>query len=274
MTTATPPTKDTDATKSPDQLFRYSAWVHVGAGAERCEEGETGSCGNPLHFHAWCRLPNQLQHQEIRERALAAKARRIRQLRDPESDAAAVLESDMDELVRVADVDELVEELAGKEWWKRQLEAMADTEADDDFKNVERDRDRFNELRALDPDERPKDEYEELDRHLARFNDRVDARRAELDEPVKASYAQMSKEQLVSEIREERITAESSQAFMDAYSVNAWLAGCYRSDDPINRQRSFLGAKVLAEAAPEVLDALRATFSELEASLQRGAQGN
>src|SRR3954465_4912909 len=126
MTTATPPTKDTDATKSPDQLFRYSAWVHVGAGAERCEEGETGPCGNPLLFHAWCRLPNQLQHQEIRERALAAKARRIRQLRDPESDAAQILASDMDELRRVASHEDLVDELVRKDWWKRQMEAMGD----------------------------------------------------------------------------------------------------------------------------------------------------
>src|SRR4051812_46998613 len=182
MTTATPPTKDTDATKSPDQLFRYSAWVHVGAGAERCEEGETGSCGNPLHFHAWCRLPNQLQHQDIRERALAAKARRIRQLRDPESDAYAVLESDMDELGRVANPDDLVVELANKDWWKRQLEAMADVEPQDASKPAERARDRLNELRAADSDDRPKDEYEELDRHLARFNELVEARRAELDE--------------------------------------------------------------------------------------------
>jgi hypothetical protein len=82
-------------------------------------------CGNPLHFHAWCRLPNQLQHEDIRERALAAKARRIRQLRDPECDAYQILESDMSELLRIGDEGLIVDELANKDWWKRQIDAMA-----------------------------------------------------------------------------------------------------------------------------------------------------
>jgi hypothetical protein len=68
-----------DALKTTGELFRYSSWVHIGGGAEDCEEAETGTCADPLHFHAWCRLPNQLQHADIRERALASKARRIRQ---------------------------------------------------------------------------------------------------------------------------------------------------------------------------------------------------
>jgi hypothetical protein len=86
-----------DATRSPNQLFRYSAWVHVGDGAQDCATAEIG-CTDPGHFHAWCRLPNQLQHEDIRERALAAKARRIRQMRDPEADAHEILELDMAEL--------------------------------------------------------------------------------------------------------------------------------------------------------------------------------
>src|SRR5262245_8571172 len=80
-----------DAQKAPGELFKFSAWVHIGVGADECEHAQTGNCADPGHFHAWCRLPNQFQHQDIRERALAAKARRIRQLRDPATDGYDVL---------------------------------------------------------------------------------------------------------------------------------------------------------------------------------------
>lgn len=265
---------DKDATKSPNEMFRYSAWLHVGVGAETCEEGETGSCGNPLHFHAWVRLPNQLQHEDIRERALAAKARRIRQLRDPEADAHEILESDMAELARVASIEDLVAELVNKDWWKRQLEAMQDVEENEDYKTIDKDRDRLHELRAMDPDARPRDELDELERHMARYSDAIQARRDELEQPIRASFQSMSKDELVALIREERVSAEASSAFMETYSRWSWMAGTYTNSTPVGRQRSFSGIEQLTEAAPEVLEALRATFGELEASLQRGAQGN
>jgi hypothetical protein len=262
-----------DATSSPNQLFRYSKWVHVGDGAEGCATAEIG-CTDPGHFHAWCRLPNQLQHEDIRERALAAKARRIRQMRDPAADAHEILESDMAELDRVAAVADLVHELVGKDWWKRQLEAMADVEEDEEFKHVEKDRERHKELRAMDPDARPRDEYEELDRHLDAYNTRVTARAEELTVPVRASLEQLSKEELIGQIREERVTAEAATAFMATYSRYSWLAGTYTSAAPVDRQRAFRSMEQLEEASPEVLEALRSTFAELETSLQRGPQGN
>lgn len=270
--TATAQQDHKDATKGPNGLFKFSTWVHVGDGAADCEQAETG-CADAAHFHAWCRLPNQLQHDDIRERALAAKARRIRQLHDSESDASQILESDMAELRRVAAVSDLVDELVATDWWKRQLEAMGDVEEDEVYKHVDRDRARLGELRALDPDARPRDEYDELERHLTGYNERVDARRGELEQPVRASLEQLGQDELVAQIRAERISAEASGAFMECYTRWEWLAGTFTSAG-LDRRRVYTDINQLRDAAPEVLDALKAAYAELEAALQRGPRGN
>jgi hypothetical protein len=272
MATAEQDQPPKDATKGPNELFKYSAWAHAGQGAEDCEEAETGMCGNPLHFHAWCRLPNQLQHEDIRERALAAKARRIRQLRDPECDAYQILESDMSELLRIGDEGLIVDELANKGWWKRQIDAMAEIEDSEEFKTV--DRERLGELRVMDPDVRPRDETDELERHVKAYTKAIEARVRELEAPIRESLEALSREQLIDQVREERVSAEANNAFMESYSRWEWLAGSYTSAHPVDRQRRFRDVDQLVEAAPEVLDVLQRTFSELESSLQRGAAGN
>lgn len=272
-TTVAPQQEPKDATKRPNELFRYSAWVHAGAGAEECEQRETGGCEDPEHFHAWCRLPNQLQQDDIRERALAAKARRIRQLHDPEADAHEILNADMEELRRTATREELVNELVAKDWWKRHLEAVGDLEDDERFKHIDKDRERQAELRELAPEARPRDEWEELERHLAAYADVVDARRTEIEKPIRASLEQLTTEDLVNQIRGERINAEATNAFMETYSAWEWLAGTY-TDNTVSRRRSFSDIAQLGELAPEILDAVRKQFSELEASLQRGPRGN
>jgi hypothetical protein len=76
--------------------------------------------------------------------------------------------------------------------------------------------------------------------------------------------------ELVSQVREERIAAEGSQAFMETYSKWEWLAGTFTSADPVDRRRRFEDVAQLEQAAPEVIEALRTTFGELETSLQRG----
>jgi hypothetical protein len=195
-------------------------------------------------------------------------------MRDPEANAHEILESDMFELARIASTEDIIHELVAKDWWKRQLEAMGDVEEREEFKHVDNDRERLKELRGTDPDARPADEFEELERHLASYNAAVEARRVELEEPVRASLGQLSMGELVEQVREDRVSAEASSAFMATYSRWSWLAGTYTSNAPVGRKRSFSDMEQLEEAAPEVLEALRETFQELETSLQRGPQGN
>jgi HAMP domain-containing protein len=263
--------KPDDSTRSPDELFRYSSWVHAGHGAKECEQREAG-CSDPQHVHAWVRLPNQFQHQEIRERALAAKARRIRQLRDPETDAHVVLEADLEEIRHDREV--LVSEIVGKEWWKRHLDAMAAVEEDEQYEHIERDRERLAEIRAMPEDEQPADELGELERHFGGYSEKIEVKLNELEAPAREAAEAMDVDELVKQVREDRITAEGSSVFMDVYAKHEWFAGSYTNADPIARQRRFAQVGDLEEAAPEVIDALRRAFGELETSLQRGPRGN
>jgi hypothetical protein len=267
-----PESAQSDSTRSTTELFRYSTWLHVGVGAQECAERE-GGCTNREHFHAWVRLPNQFQHQDIRERALAAKARRARQLRDPNTDAYEVLEDELAELARSDDREPIVTELIGKEWWKRSLSAMSEVDEREEYKTVQRDRERLAELRLLSEDERPKDEFEELERHLIGYGEAVQEETEKLERPLRDAFEAMDTGELIDLVREDRITAEASTSFMENYSKWEWFAGTYTSAG-INRQRSFASMEQLDEAAPEVIDALREAFNELEGSLQRGAAGN
>jgi hypothetical protein len=260
-----------DSTRSPDELFRYSTWLHVGHGAGDCVARE-GECTDRQHFHAWVRLPNQFQHQEIRERALAAKARRIRQLRDPETDACVILEADLDE-VR-SDREALVAEIVGKEWWRRHLDAMAAVEEDEEYEHIDRDRERLAEIRGMPEDQQPADELGELDRHFAGYSEKVEARLKELEQPVRDAAEGMDDDELVNQVREDRIAAEGSAVFMDTYAKYQWFAGTYTNADPVDRRRRFAQLSELEEAAPEVIEALRRAFGELETALQRGPRGN
>jgi hypothetical protein len=263
-----------DAQRSVGELFRFSTWVHVGTGAKECEQGEDGRCDDPRHFHAWCRLPNQFQHADIRERAMAAKARRMRQLRDPNTDAYEVLEAELDDLLREGDKAEMVEELLSRDWWKRHLEAMAEIEEDEDFKTMERDRERMTELTALDEADRPKDEYEELTRHMGAYDEAVEKARAKLEKPLRESFEGMEPHELVEQIRLARMASEASSAFLDTYSKWEWMAGTFFTEDNLHRKLRFAAVDELEAAAPEVIEALRMAYAELEANLQRGAQGN
>lgn len=264
----------TDAAKRPDDIFKFSAFVHVGFGADECDEGEKGTCSNPLHFHAYCRLPNQYQHDEIRDRALAAKARRIRQLRDPESDAYVVHEVDMDAL-RGVDEDLLIDELVGKDWWKRQLDGMREVEAREEYERIQRDRERLRELEATLDSTEGNDEYAELVRHIAEFGRAVDEEVRQREEPLRNSLGDKSHDELVALVSEDRIAKEASKAFMATYGQWQVFAGTLKvSSDGRHRIRHFTELKDLVEADTEVVEALRQMFAELEASLQRGVTGN
>src|SRR4051794_18457615 len=144
-----------------DRLFQFSDFVHVGPGAEECEDGEDGSCGDPLHFHAWCRLPNKFQIAAIRTKAQAAKARMMRRLKDPESDEHAIMEADL-EAIREAGKEGMIEEVISRTYWQDHLAAMKEVveEEDSAFATIEEDQRRFKELSEMPDEQRPKDEYD------------------------------------------------------------------------------------------------------------------
>jgi hypothetical protein len=283
------PETDEPAVKAPREMFRYSAWVHIGPGASECEavnENEgTCDCSDPRHFHAWCRLPNQFQHREIREKALAAKARKTRQLRDPETDANAILEDSLDQYAREGDdaIPLLVDELIGHEWWTTYLEATADVkeleegvDSDDEpikpFEHVDRDQRRFQELQALPDDERNDDEFAELGRHLARYAEKVKERHDEIVKPKREALTERGVNGLIDLVRDQRVNAAGTEEFMHVYSTWSWLVGTLKrpGGEPVWPP----DPSVLRDVAPEVLNEVKEVFEDLERTEQQGSEGN
>lgn len=277
-----PPESERDpAEKTVDQLFRFAAWVHVGSGAEGCgdvDEGEgTNACGNPLHFHAWLRLPNQFQHREIRDKAMAAKARKVRQLRDPDTDAGAVLEAELDELRHEGSKETIASELVGRGWYDDYQEAVHDVdERENDagerlFAHIEQDQRRFSELSEKDEADRPKDEFEELAGHLADYQEQVQKRTEEIQAPRREGFEQREFEELLALYRDHRIDTEATAEFMHDYNVWEWYLGTL---DRPRGERRFRSREHMQDAAPEVIEAIQQTFDDLERSVQRGKLGN
>jgi hypothetical protein len=270
------------AEKTPAQLFRYSTWLHVGAGAEQCEDvdeqaGEV-TCANPLHFHAWCRLINQFQHREIREKALAARARRVRQLRDPTSDSRAILEDDIDTIVRQPGaLDALVDELVDKDFLKDYFEARRDLHEFEDehgerpWQTIEQDRARYEQLKSLDEAERPSEEFTELENHLLAHAAAASAAHDAIREPKRQALAARDINDLADMVREQRIAQEGQAEFNHIYSSWQWYVGTLRTP---GGPRRFESMEAMEAAAPEVIEALGETFSDLERTFDEGPTKN
>jgi hypothetical protein len=257
-------------------LFKHSTYVHVGPDADECEHKQDGSCENPQHFHAWCRIPNQFQHASLREKGMAAKARKLRQLRDPESDARVVLDSGIEELIAVDAHREMVDELVAKDFVTDYMNAAKAVGEEDEFKTIEEDRERNRALTALPEDQRPAEEWKELQKHLTDYGNRVQEEFEANQKPLRESLESKTIEELGALLREQRMEQEAQNAFNAAYSQ--WehyigtLKGC--SDDKLPTERYFSDINQMIAAAPEVVEALEQTFERLDAEATRASKNS
>lgn len=259
-------------------MFSFSGYVHVGPGAETCAGGEDGSCADPLHFHGWCRLPNPYQKESIREKALAAKARRARMLRDADCDAWEILEQDMESLSRASDGngnEDLVEELIAQRYWENQSEAMKNVQDKEEYEHIEEDLERYRALGVQPEEERNESEYKSLEKHISAFEDAIEEERKELEQPERESLMSRDTYDLVEMIREQRIEAESNEWFMREYTKWTQFIGTMKprpADKGLPNERFFGDINHLKDqAAPEVVDALSEMFGELESSKNKGS---
>lgn len=267
--TAEPPTTTDDA-----QTVRWATDVNVGPGAESCDD--PASCTDSDHFHAWLRVVNPFVRDDIREQAMAARARRLRQFRDSESNSSLILDGELDELRAEAERDGstegLIDRVLLKDWGRRHLEAMREAGEEEDFQHIEADRKRFAELSERSDDERPADEYRELDKTIVAYGERVEELRKVAEAPVRESLADKTIDELLAIVREDRIAAEGNSAFFDAWVRANVVAGTYKpaSDGKRPTQRMFQSNDDLAALNTEEATALRQAFVDLEAQFQDG----
>lgn len=243
----------------------YAGFCHVGPGAEACQEGEKGTCGDPMHFHAFCRLPNAMQMQEIRDRADAARARRIRMLRDEESDAYTILEGALYELERTGDREAMIDEIVAKDWFKDHHEAMEAVAERDEFKGIEHDQDQFRKLDDMPEGDRDDDEWRSLSNHVAEFGDAVERERENLQKPKRDALIDKPVGEIITMIREDRINAEAQVIAMQFFSQWQWFYGTLKPvPEGRPKQRVWGSFEELRDEDATIIEALNDTFTGLE----------
>jgi len=232
-----------EATRSTAGLFQWSDYVHVGRGAEDCEHGQDGLCKDPEHFHAWVCLPNTFQIRDITDKARASKARKVRSLRDTDSDAHEVIEGDLYEL-RSDHWDELVAAIARAQVEKRLVEIVHGVvEGDERFEHHDQDREELQRLLALPEDEQDKTEVERLQADMLAYSE--------------AMQTVIDRENEAEEI--------GVEAYLHTYYTWCIYVGTREPHtEQFSSRRKFAEPAALHDAAPEIVVALREKIRDLE----------
>jgi hypothetical protein len=236
-------------------------------------------------FQAFCRLPNDFQHRDIREKAMAAKARRIRQLKHPDSDANVVLESEIDQIATHPDAEELlIGELLAERFYSDRDEARLDVEEREDFEHIGQDRERWRTLEAMPEEERPAEEWRELTEHISEYVVAVDNRLSEIQKPQREALIGLGVNGMADKVRERRIEAEARRSFKEVYDFWQMYAGTLvvpDDFDPDNitaattpRERYFKSEESLREADPMIVSKLQGAFDLLEGGMSTLTAGN
>lgn len=253
-----------EATRSTEELFQWSTYVHVGSGAAECEQGEGGDCKDPKHFHAWLCLPNIFQQRDIAEKARAARARKRRSLRDPESDEAAILEDELADVAR-DQYDELLTAVARNNVEKNLTDIAAEVQKDERFENQQQDAEELRRLTELPEDERDKEAYEQLQADVLAYGEAFDKIVKEREEAERESLVKMSQEEVIEIERRLRIDHISTEMYLHTYYTWAMYIGTRQpTTDGFPSRRKFNQPEDLKAASPEVVSALRGTIGRLE----------
>lgn len=277
-----PPAEEKAAATKPSMAreSRWTSFVHVGEGAEECpnvnEEAMANTCQDSSHFHAWVRLPNPYQHRDIHEKASAAKARRLRALRDPESDSHLIMESELGEL-SLSDPSQLVEELLSLDFSRDYLEAIKEVDEEERFENFRQDREELERLTRIPEEDRPAEEYEQLTKHVTAYNEAVNERLQAIQAPRRQTLSEMSMEALIDQVRKHRIEEDASEQFLHHYRSWMWFVCTFEISAGVTgrpEKRIFNSIEEMKSEPEQILEAISNTFTELERAQQEAASGN
>jgi hypothetical protein len=286
--TAAPVEEPAPPERTEARIFRFSDFVHVGEGSAECEHREDGRCKDADHFHAWVRLPNKFQIVQIREKGQAARARVLRQAKDPETDRWEIIENMVAEAMS-GGRDGVIAEILGHSDWKVFRQAMAELVNDDEIEgdgeeprspwaDIEADQERFRFLSALPEEDRDADEYGELSRHLAQWNETLDARQEELRRPEREQLEERTDAELEASVRERATTEQADAIFMRTYTRWQMVVCTLKPNGGRPSDRVFGSPQQLEAEAPEVIGGLEISFNALENELNNRlsarAEGN
>lgn len=275
------------------QMFAFSSFIHVGPGAAECDAIERDtfdcSCSNPAHFHAWARLPNQFQRRDIVQKAEAASALAEQVCRTEGTSAHAVMESEMRVLVQAGNVKVIADELLQESWAQNYLTATQEVSQDERFEHIEAQREHYSALAVSEsdkPEDEQSDEFKVLGASIAAYVAEVRERYIAIEKPERDRLEALGLDRLVEALRDLRIRKLGKAAFWDTYYQWMWYVGTLKIEaDPTYRRPwrrvwASLGSVESEEpgslwaAAPEIIEVVKATFSELDQSFNAGSMGN
>lgn len=299
---ATPDSPEALAEQTRDQIFRYSRYIHVGDGAHLCELAQwlespkdsrsekMPACNDEGHFHAWVRLPNPFQIKDIAEKARAARARRVRSLKDPESDAYVILENELDAL-RDEDMRVLmVEELIDRDFTRDYDEALREVLEIEDpsfvpenegdvvpklYGNIEQDQEEYARQTQL-PEEQRDEDYDELHRTVQRFSEAIQTELAKIIDPKRKTLTEdRTVEELVEMVRQERVNQSGTDAYLHTFNSWQWFVCTYKPRKGVPNERVFQDfTQFRLDTPPEVIRELQSAFQSLEVELAGSRRGN
>jgi hypothetical protein len=287
VTNATTEVPTSEAEKTPSERFKWRAWVHYPAEAESCDHAQDGKCADEEHFHALIRLPNAYQQADIVEKGQAARARKLRALRDPESDAAIILEDQLD-VLRGADKAILVDELLDRNFTDDYLTAVREVESRDDptfvpegeedipkqWEHIDQDREEYMRQREL-PEDQRSDDFELIERHYGEYSDTVTQQLA-AQAPRREHLESLDMEQLIDMVRRERIESLGNEAYLKAYAAWQMFVSTFRGTtgktQPTQRYWSEMAYMRNVEDH-DVITAVDEGFKALEQQMARTRSG-
>jgi hypothetical protein len=258
------------------KLFEWSGYVHVGEGAETCDKALTNTCENPDHFHAWVCLANAFQVRDIGDKARAAKARKIRALRDSgqdgreATDSYVTLEAQLEE--RAQDMDAVIDEIVQESVAKQLPVLYKELEEEEEFENANQDSEELARQTALPEDERDPEEYEQLQKAQDAFASALEHRVMDRKDRERESLEGLPREHVIEQLRKKRINEQASEMYMHTYYT--WLMFIGTRTCARHNTRLFEKIGDLKMAAPEVIAALREKVNDLEDRIDRGSGGS
>lgn len=269
------------------QLYKWQTWVHVGPDAGNCEDVNedegTNECHNPLHFHAWVRLPNPHQWRDIREKALAAKARRMRLMREEGSDLYVITQEEIEGLARRGEAarEQVIDELVQMDWWKHTLSAQRDLmfereDPDDEesplrWEHIDEDRARGREIRSLHEDEQPKDELKLIDERVNAFDKAFEEAKLEAARPLREELEALDISALLDRLWDARVGMEGSRFFDVTFGEWEMVTCTYRA---IEGESYWFAPPELGRVPEAITEAVQAAFYDLNREKGGVAQGN
>lgn len=277
-----------EATRSTEELFQWSTYVHVGPGATECEHGIDGACTEKVrlapdgrvvgHFHAWLCMPNAFQQRDIQDKAAAAKARKRRALQDPDSDAHAALEENV-EAWGLTDqtFDELVKLIAHRRTENEYRNITNELNERDDFEHYGADLEEFQRLAKLPEEERDPEEWARLERDVEAYRKAFEAKATETFEAEKVNLARMPRDEVLDIERKFQIDSIAGEYFLHTYYTWSYYTGARKPVlDEYPTERVFAKPESLRDAPPEVVRGLRTSYRDLEGRMlvRSDAAGN